>query len=62
MVGLGIKQVSLSRVDAGGRCGDAINDEDDVPALAAIPEKRVVRPKKQGRRNAVVPARATRKK
>ena len=62
MVGLGIKQVSLSRLDAGGRCGDAINDEDDVPALAAIPEKRVVRPKKQGRRNAVVPARATRKK
>ena len=62
MVGLGIKQVSLSRVDAGGRCGDAINDEGDVPALAAIPEKRVVRPGKQGRPNAVLPARATRKK
>ena len=62
MVGLGIKQVSLSRVDAGGRCGDAINDESDVPALAAVPEKPVVRPKSQGRTSVVLPARGTRKR
>lgn len=62
MVGLGIKQVSLSRVDMGGRCGDAINDEGDVPAVAVMPEKRVVRPKAKGRSSVVLPARSTKKK
>jgi len=46
MLNLGIKQVSLSRVNQGERCGDAINDGGDSLALtaatASAPVKRVV--------------------
>lgn len=61
MLGLGIKQVSLSRVNLGERCGDVVSKGDDEPApLVAAPVRRAAHPrsaaKTKVRQSAVKPA------
>jgi len=61
MLGLGIKQVSLSRVNLGERCGDVVSKGDDGPlASGAAPVRRVAhsRPvaKIKARQHVAVPA------
>ncbi len=43
LLGLGIKQVSLSPMGVGERCGEAVNPGDDALALTALPVKNVTR-------------------